>query len=137
MDNTMVTKAIGIISRDNLVDDMSDIFLMEYTGNVFLLSNEMMVHPRCCEETPINLTEYILNTSEDKNLIRINIVYSDELKNVMNPFYIRPAWIEGLNADSISIDKSDITNDELRQKINSFIKTDGNLNKVWLEIYYD
>lgn len=137
MNNTMVTKAIGIISRDKLADEVSDIFLMEYTGNVFLLSNEMMVHPKCCEGNPVNLTEYILNVSKDKNLIRINIVYSDELKNVMNPFYVRPAWLEGLNSDSISIDKSDITNDELRQRINSFIKTDGTLNKVWLEIYYD
>lgn len=137
MNNTMVTKAIGIISRDKLADEASDIFLMEYTGNVFLLSNEMMVHPKCCEGNPVNLTEYILSVSKDKNLIRINIVYSDELKNVMNPFYVRPAWLEGLNSDSISINKSDITNDELRQRINSFIKTDGTLNKVWLEIYYD
>lgn len=137
MNNTMVTKAIGIISRDKLTDETSDIFLMEYTGNVFLLSNEMMVHPKCCDGNPVNLTEYILNVSKDKTLIRINIVYSDELKNVMNPFYVRPMWAKGLNSDSISIDKSDITNDELRQKINSFIKTDGNLNKVWLEIYYD
>ena len=137
MNNTMVTKAIGIISRDKLADEASDIFLMEYTGNVFLLSNEMMVHPKCCEGNPVNLTEYILNVSKDKNLIRINIVYSDELKNVMNPFYVRPAWLEGLNSDSISINKSDITNDELRQRINGFIKTDGTLNKVWLEIYYD
>lgn len=137
MNNTIVTKAIGIISRDKLADEASDIFLMEYTGNVFLLSNEMMVHPKCCEGNPVNLTEYILSVSKDKNLIRINIVYSDELKNVMNPFYVRPAWLEGLNSDSISINKSDITNDELRQRINSFIKTDGTLNKVWLEIYYD
>lgn len=137
MNNTMVTKAIGIISRDKLDDEASDIFLMEYTCNVFLLSNEMMVHPKCCEGNPVNLTEYILSVSKDKNLIRINIVYSDELKNVMNPFYVRPAWLEGLNSDSISIDKSDITNDKLRQRINSFIKTDGTLNKVWLEIYYD
>lgn len=137
MNNTMVTKAIGIISRDKLADEVSDIFLMEYMGNVFLLSNEMMVHPKCCEGNPVNLTEYILSVSKDKNLIRINIVYSDELKNVMNPFYVRPAWLEGLNSDSISIDKSDITNDKLRQRINSFIKTDGTLNKVWLEIYYD
>lgn len=137
MNNTMVTKAIGIISRDKLADEVSDIFLMEYTGNVFLLSNEMMVHPKCCEGNPVNLTEYILSVSKDKNLIRINIVYSDELKNVMNPFYVRPAWLEGLNSDSISINKSDITNDELRQRINNFIKTDDTLNKVWLEIYYD